>query len=332
MASITKYRTDERQTRYCARITLKGFKRTAKSFESREDAREWAARTEAELREQRRRGGLSADVGTIAVRQLIERFLADQTIKQLRYLSDLQQLLGAWADEYGGTRVRSFGRLQIAAFRDKLLGQKRGPARTNRYLAAMRRVWRWGGQNGYILPSAPWPQGLFLKEPAAKEMLATEAEVGSLFAACDDVAPELGILVRFLVGTGARLSDVLSVMWRDVDQKQGDVAIRGQKTSSPLRVAMLAPAREAIRRAAEVKHVGGRVFWQYEHRMSPRSHWLRARKAFPEHLRCMRLHDCRHLCASLLAANGATDVELTAQLGHAWRSVCIPGCRGCAVS
>jgi integrase len=33
-------------------------------------------------------------------------------------------------------------------------------------------------------------------------------------------------------------------------------------------------------------------------------------------MRAMRLHDCRHLCASLLAANGATDVELAAQLGH----------------
>ena len=30
----------------------------------------------------------------------------------------------------------------------------------------------------------------------------------------------------------------------------------------------------------------------------------------------MRLHDCRHLCASLLAANGASNVELAAQLGH----------------
>jgi integrase len=37
---------------------------------------------------------------------------------------------------------------------------------------------------------------------------------------------------------------------------------------------------------------------------------------FPKHLMAMRLHDCRHMCASLLAANGATDIELAAQLGH----------------
>ena len=49
--------------------------------------------------------------------------------------------------------------------------------------------------------------------------------------------------VRFLVATGARLSDALAVRWRDVNEHYGDVAIRGQKTNRPLRVAMLAPAR-----------------------------------------------------------------------------------------
>jgi integrase len=147
-----------------------------------------------------------------------------------------------------------------------------------------------------------------LSERLPKEVIAT--------GGCDDEDRALGMLARFLVGTGARLSDALSVTWRDVDQKAGDVAIRGQKTSRPLRVAMLAPAKEAIRRAQRVKHVSGRVFWQFEHRMSMRTQWVRARASFPEYLRDMRLHDCRHLCGSLLAMYGATDIELAAQLGH----------------
>jgi integrase len=71
-----------------------------------------------------------------------------------------------------------------------------------------------------------------------------------------------------------------------------------------------------MRRAARVKHVSGRVFWRFEHRMSMRTQWLRARTNFPVSLQNMRLHDCRHLCASLLAMHGATDIELAAQLGH----------------
>ncbi|HYB32551.1 MAG TPA: tyrosine-type recombinase/integrase [Steroidobacteraceae bacterium] len=317
MASINRYKTDQGEKKWVARITLKGFKRLGKSFDSKRDAEEWAARIEAELKAQRSRGGTRAEVGTLTLLQLIEAFLADANVKQLKWYDDLEQMLATWADEYGGTRVRSFGRLQKAAFRDKLLGQEYSNARVNRYLAALRRVWTWGLENGYILPSAPWPPGLFLKEPPPKEVIATNEEVAAIFTACDKVDSTLGSLARFLVGTGSRLSDALSVTWRDVDQKAGDVAIRGQKTSRPLRVAMLAPAKEAIRRASKVKHIGRAVFWQYKHRMAPRSHWERAKKEFPEHLRTMRLHDCRHLCASLLAANGATDVELAAQLGHA---------------
>ena len=44
----------------------------------------------------------------------------------------------------------------------------------------------------------------------------------------------------------ARLSDVLAITWRDVDQKVWDVAIRGQKTDSPARIAMLAEERPRI--------------------------------------------------------------------------------------
>jgi integrase len=47
-----------------------------------------------------------------------------------------------------------------------------------------------------------------------------------------------------------------------------------------------------------------------------RHEWGKAKKNFPDSLKAMRLHDCRHLCASLLAAQGATDVELAAQLTH----------------
>jgi len=259
---------------------------------------------------------MQASASTITVRQIGEHFLADPQVQQLKYLPDLEYLVGAWANELGDLPARSFSRLQVMVFRDKLLNEGKSPARANRYLSAMRRCWYWAIDNGYALPSSPWPRKVAMEEPRPADILATPDEVALIFKACDDVSSELGSLVRFLVGTGARLSDALAVTWRDVNLKQGDVAIRGQKTGKPMRVAMLAPARESVIKAQTFRHVGGRVFWQFSDRMAPRSPWWRARKNFPEHLRQMRLHDCRHMCASLLAANGATDIELAAQLGH----------------
>lgn len=347
MANVEEYRTDAGK-RFVARIRIRGFKPTSKTFPTRAEAESWAATFERELREIRARTGVhaAADATAITLRQLIERFLADPVNRQLRWHPELSRLLAAWADEYGATKVRQFGRIHVEAMRDKLLAQpirpvtrptkKKGDsaaaasgspaapkssktmsaARVNRYLAAMRRAWTWGMVKGYVLPSLPWPAEIMLAEPSPKAVFADAAEIAEMFAACDAVAPELGSLVRFLVGTGCRLGDALAVTWKDVNEQAGDVAVRGQKTDNPLRVAMLAPAREALTRAKAVRNLSGRVFWQYASASSPQWQWRKARLAFPPHMAAWRLHDCRHLCASLLAASGATPVELAAQLGH----------------
>jgi len=347
VANIEEYRTDTGK-RFVARIRLKGFKSTSKTFPTRAEAESWAATFEDELKSLRARTGVhtATDATAINVRQLIERFLADPVVGQLRWHGELSDLLAAWSDEYGGAKVRQFGRIHVEAMRDKLLARRirpvtkptkkkkpevddatgkpepekkpktMSPARVNRYIAAMRRAWTWGIVKGYVLPSQPWPPEVMLAEPKPKAVYADAAEIGAMFAACDAVAVELGSLVRFLVGTGCRLTDALAVTWRDVDEKAGDVAVRGQKTDNPLRVAMLAPAKEAISRAKKVRNVSGRVFWQYATATSPQWHWRKAKRAFPAHMKAWRLHDCRHLCASLLAASGASPVELAAQLGH----------------
>jgi integrase len=316
VASIQSYRTPSGTTRFLARIRLKGLGPVTKAFDTKREAKEWATAEERTLKGQRDRGGIHAEAATITVRQIAERFLADPQVRQLRYLPDLEFLLAAWTNQFGDMPARTFSRIQVVAFRDSLLTEGRSPARANRYLSAMRRCWYWAIDNGFALPSSPWPRKVAMAEPKPIDILATPEEVAEVFAACDAVKPELGALVRFLVGTGARLSDALAVARRDVDLKTGDVAIRGQKTGKPLRVAMLAPAIEGVKRAGKIRNLNGRVFWQFENRLAPRSPWGRARKNFPAHLRTMRLHDCRHLCASLLAANGATDIELAAQLGH----------------
>lgn len=316
MASYESYRTKTGDRRYMATIRLRGFRRTYKTFSNMAAAKEWAVATEHAMREERQRGGAREDVGTLTVRNLAEAFLEDPNTAKRRYHPELKFLLAAWVDEYGGMKAKELGRLQLVSFRNARVAEGLSHARANRYLSAMRRAWHWGQENGYVLQSVSWPQKIMLEEDQPPVLMPTIDEVSAMFTACDDVSANLGTLVRMLVGTGARLSDVLAITWRDVDQKSGDVAIRGQKTDSPARIAMLAPAKEAIRRADKVRHVGGKVFWFYKDRNAMRWEWKKAKTKFPDSLKTMRLHDCRHVCASLLAAQGATDIELAAQLTH----------------
>lgn len=316
MASYESYRTKTGERRYMATIRLRGFRRTYKTFGTLTEAKDWAAATEKAMREERQRGGARADVGTLTVRDLVEAFLKDPGTRKRRYHSELSFLLAAWVDEYGTMKAKELGRLQLVTFRNARVADGLSAARANRYLSAMRRAWHWGQENGYVLQNSSWPQKIMLEEQQPPVLMPTIDEVSAMFSACDDVSANLGTLVRMLVGTGARLSDVLAITWRDVDQKAWDVAIRGQKTDTPARIAMLAPAKEAVHRADKVRHVGGKVCWFYKDRNAMRSEWKKAKAKFPDTLKTMRLHDCRHICASLLAAQGATDIELAAQLTH----------------
>jgi integrase len=319
MASFEDYKTEDGKRRHLAVVRIKGFKRTARAFDSLRDAKEWAQTTEKELRGLRDRGGARADVTTLTVADLVTAYLKDSKVRQLRTVDSIEAMLAAWVDEYGTDRLRAFGYLQIVAMRDTLLGQGLTPARTNRYLSAMRRCWNWGNPH-YI--QSTWPRKIMLEEPKPEEINehygtseATVADVHSIIAATDARSEPLGTLVRFLVGTGVRLSQALAVRWTDIDDK-GAVSIKAQKRAPPRRVAMLSPALEALDRARAVKHISGRVFWQFKDRGTMRWDWICARKTFPESLRKLRLHDCRHLCASFLATQGASHVELAAQLGH----------------
>jgi integrase len=321
VANLRPYRTKAGNRRVLAVVRIKGFRPVRKAFGTLRDAQEWAATTEAELRGQRDRGGARADLGTLTVRALVESFLEDPQTRQRRYHAELATLLAPWCNEYGALRARAFGRLQVVALRDKLTrGMSAG--RTNRYLSAMRRCWNWGRECGYVV--APWPQKIMLTEPTPEAVLerygvatATVDDMRAVIDACAPVSAELANLVGFMLGTGARVSDALAVRWRDVDLTTNTVAIRGQKTKRPLRVAMLVPAVEAVRRqrAGKVHAVDGRVFLM-PNRFEAGRTFARARVGFPAALRAMRLHDCRHLCASFLAAHGASHVELAAQLGH----------------
>lgn len=321
MANFQDYRTEAGKKRVLAVIRIKGFKRTARAFDSLRDAKEWAQATERELRGLRDRGGARQDITTLTIADLVTAYLKDPKVRQLRSLPDVDLMLGEWVNQFGTDRLRAFGYLAITAFRDKQLGSGLSPGRVNRYVSAMRRCWNWGTPH-YVQTS--WPRGVMLEEPKPEAINerygttdATVEDVYTVIAATDAISPVLSDLVRFLIGTGARLSDALAVKWSDVDKAAGTVTIKGQKTQRPQRIAMLSLAIDAIARAGTVKNIKDqRVFWQIKDRQVARNRWERARKTFPEKLRALRLHDCRHLCASFLAAAGASHVELAAQLGH----------------
>src|SRR5215470_14389668 len=102
-------------------VRIKPFKPASKAFPSKPQAQAWATALEAELKKQRDQGkDIRKDLPALTIKGLVEEFLADPETQQLKYLADLQLLLGWWSNRCGGERVMAFGVVKLREARDLL--------------------------------------------------------------------------------------------------------------------------------------------------------------------------------------------------------------------
>lgn len=192
------------------------------------------------------------------------------------------------------------------------------PATLNRYAAALGAVITWAikrriAPKGYVHPCRTIERQT---ENNEKIRFLSDDERGRLLEACRKSKwPRLYLLVMMALTTGARKGELLALRWRDVDMARG-LAHCGRTKNGDAKALPLVPAVVEALRGFEGKP-DALVF------ASPRSPDLayvfdsRWRQALKEaRLRNFRFHDLRHTCASMLAQNGATLLEIGDVLGH----------------
>lgn len=145
------------------------------------------------------------------------------------------------------------------------------------------------------------------------------------FAAQDHEAQHADVvdLVRFMAGTGVRISEALGQAWQDVDLAAGKVLVRGTKTDASTRTITLAPWLHdalSVRYAAQGEPSVGLVF------PSPRTGGLRDRRNAARALRALfdragfpwaTPHSLRRTVATLLDEAGMPIALAANVLGHA---------------
>lgn len=192
------------------------------------------------------------------------------------------------------------------------------PATVNRYAASLAAVVTWAikrriAPKGYQHPCRSIERRA---ENNEKTRFLSDAETQCLLEACKSSTwPRLYLLVLMALTTGARKGELTSLTWRDVDLDLRVAHVGRSKNGDP-RVLPLVPAvvAELLRhRAAD----SSRVF------RSPRDATLiySFESEFKDALARARIkgvtfHTLRHSCASMLARNGATLLEIGEVLGH----------------
>jgi integrase len=174
-------------------------------------------------------------------------------------------------------------------------------------------------------------------ERQRERFLTTEEldRLGSALAAAEESEDPFALAaVRLLIFTGARLSEILTLRWTDVELAQAALRLQNNKTATTTRGSIMKiktihlsePALEVI---ANLPRIHGNPFVivgkkEGRHWVNLRKLWVRLLQAaaiepvtLPDgKLEAMRLHDLRHSYASVVAASGASLLMIGKLLGH----------------
>ena len=146
----------------------------------------------------------------------------------------------------------------------------------------------------------------------------SEDEQQALLAQCKQSQWQpLYLLVLLAITTGARLGELLRLRWRDIKIKERRAHVTQTKNGEPRVLPLVDGVITEVSKLARPLDSDTLLFRASHDPYQPfmfRKHWDKAVKA--AELRDFRFHDLRHTCASILAQNGATLLQIADVLGH----------------
>jgi integrase len=325
---------------YRAQVRLKGKPPVGKTFPNRKEAKEWAGALEAAVREHRYFPHARASRTTFAevAKRYRERTLAEMPARNRRVRS---KQLEWWERHLKGLPVAEITPDRIAEARDELALEpfvrgkarttsdgavtsprefKRSPATVNRYLEVLNHLFTVSVREWRLVDRNPVRDVAKKKEPRGRIRFLSDDEREALLQACGTSTwPGLRPLVMLAITTGARRGELINLKWTDIDLKAGEALVRESKNDEPRVLPLLGKALEVLR--AHKLNGGAKTEWvflqpsgipgPYQHFDA---HWKGALTAAK--IDGFKFHDLRHTCASYLAQNGASLLEIAEVLGH----------------
>lgn len=200
----------------------------------------------------------------------------------------------------------------------KARGKPIAPATLNRYAASLAAVFTWSihrriAPKGWVHPCRSVKRRV---EDNEKTRFLSDDERGRLLAACKASKwPRMYLLVLLALTTGARRGELMGLRWGDFDLTHKVVNVERTKNGDP-KVLPLVPAviEEVTRLAGSATALVFASVREPEQAFSAETRWRQALQA--SGVKGFRFHDLRHSCASYLAQNGGTLLEIADLLGH----------------
>ncbi len=328
MATIEKRTAGDGKTTYRIKVRIKGFTPETASFDRLTDAKQWAIRTEADMRAGRHFGQ--------SKRHTFNE-LADEYQKHAKD----PERLNYWRGVFGTDSLDSVTSSRISKVRDKLLGEetqnfatpatgnpeqdalrpkaKRSGATVNRYLAALSSCISYGVKTLEWVERNPCER---IKKPAESKgrvRFLSDDERIRLLATCRP-HPELYLAVVLSLTTGARQAEIMSLRWGQIDFTRQVITLSKTKNGDTRSIPLVGEAFALLQGRAMVRNlIDDRIFPPKA--IAKKAEYINLDKPWRTALKAASItdfhwHDLRHTAASYLAMSGVSLVEIAKVLGH----------------
>lgn len=237
--------------------------------------------------------------------------------------SSYKELLRMWSKDInpalGKIKVTQLDVQEVSRFHNQ---NSHRPYAANRMLEAIRSAFNYA-VDSKLIAEQPNPCKGVKKYPEKKrERFLSNQEIMRLSAVMQEAEqnntehPSVIALVRLLLLTGCRLSEILTLKWSYIDDEAQCLRLPDSKTGA--KTVYLSPAALQILEGIKAQPDNPYVIYNSRidgtHLAPPQKAWRRIRgKA---ELDDVRLHDLRHSFASIAAASGMSLHMIGALLGH----------------
>jgi integrase len=309
MATVTK-RGD---MQWLVQVRRKGHPPQVKTFTLKADAERWGKEIEIAIE----RGSFFSKVASErnTIKDLIERYRLDELPKKKG--KHFQSALNQLEEVFGKYALSGITSEMIAKHRDARLKDV-SESTVKKEINLLSSIIDLAGKEwGIPIQANPCLMVKRPVEPSGRDRRLVGTEGKYLIYQCEDSSPEMAGLVRLALETGARLGELLSLKWADVDFKKRTARLRGVKNNEGVVVDRVIPLSSSAVAAITglVRHLtDDRVFRNWKAADSFNKTWVRVCKLAG--ISCLKFHDLRHEGISRLFEKDLNVIEVASISGH----------------
>lgn len=256
-----------------------------------------------------------------ALDTVAERMLAQKRVdrRRPRTVASLASILDRHVLPYFGAQrdVRTIRRKDVEGFKIKL-AKDHEPVTVNNCLTAIRQVLKYACHVDESIESVPVVANL-PTDPRGSGMSITAEQAAKYLASFADDEVDEREFNLFLFNTGLRKTETLAMCWSWVDWEARVIRIPGefrkggreQRVPTTMTTEVYKLLRARLKRDKQPKN--GRIWFNLKRSGKKKGRdydKARARAAAKAGIPGFRHHDARHTRATLLAANGASEMDL----------------------